>query len=352
MPNSTIYPTEKDLVPVITFTGYGTPVTLQKTNSGSMLDILSITGPIYLTIFLGYLTTRMGLFAKADMQVLGRFVINLALPALLFKVSSQRQLGEIINVSYLFAYLVGSLLVVGGGYLWSRRVGDHSPMASTFNVMGMSCSNSGFVGYPVLLIFLPPIAGVCLALNLIVENLVILPLLLAMAEQSRGGDLPWHRLLLRTLSRLVVNPLIIALIAGVCVSLAGIGLPVTVARTVSLFALSSSALSLFFIGGTLVGVPFRGIGSRIVSILLGKLVFHPLAVFITVLLLPLVGLPALDASMARGAVILAAVPMMSIYSILALKYGQEEVCSAAVLITTTVSFFSLSLLLWGVEYFL
>lgn len=317
-----------------------------------MLNILSITGPIYLTIFVGYLATRMGLFGKADMQVIAKFTINLALPALIFRAVSQRQLGEIINTSYLLAYLVGSLLVVCCGYYWSRRVSGHSATASTFYTMGMSCSNSGFIGYPILLLSLEPIAGVCLALNIIVENLVMIPLFLAMAEQSRGGDLPWHRLFFRTLSRLAVNPMIIALLAGVTVSLAGTGLPVTVVRTVNLFALSSSALSLFFIGGTLVGLPFRGIGPRIFSIVLGKLIFHPISVFIIILVLPLLGLPALDASMSRAAVIMAAVPMLSIYSILALKYGQEEVCSAAMLITTAISFFTLSLLLWGLEHLL
>ena len=317
-----------------------------------MLDILSITGPIYITILIGYLTTRMGLFAKTDMRVLGKFVINMALPALLFRALSQRQLGEIINVSYLLAYLVGTMLVIGCGYFWSRRVDGHSPMTSTFYVMGMSCSNSGFVGYPILLLFLEPLAGVCLALNMIVENLVIIPLILAMAEQSRDEQLPWHRLLLRTLSRLAVNPLILALLAGVTVSLSGIDLPSILTKTVTLFALSSSALSLFFIGGTLVGLTIRGIGSRVLTIVLGKLIFHPISVFIIILVLPLAGLPALDASMTRAAVIMAAVPMLSVYSILALKYGQEDVCSAAMLVTTVSSFFTLSLLLWGLEHLL
>ncbi len=315
-----------------------------------MLDILSITGPIYLTILIGYLTTRLGLFARADMRVLAKFVINLALPALLFRAVSQRQLGEIIDVSYLLAYLGGSLLVVGCGYLWSRRIGGHSPMASTFYVMGMSCSNSGFIGYPILLLFLEPLAGVCLALNMIVENLVIIPLFLAKAEQSRDENLPWRHLLFRTLSRLAVNPLILALLTGVTVSLLGISLPGVFIRTVNLFALSSSALSLFFIGGTLVGLPVRGIGSRVLAIVLGKLIFHPISVFILILALPFMGLPALDASMTRAAVIMAAVPMLSVYSILALKYGQEDVCSAAMLVTTISSFFTLSLLLWGLEH--
>ena len=57
-----------------------------------MFDILAITGPIYITIVLGFITTRLGLFSKADMHVLGRFVINLALPALLFNALAQRPL--------------------------------------------------------------------------------------------------------------------------------------------------------------------------------------------------------------------------------------------------------------------
>ena len=48
-----------------------------------MLSILSITGPIYLAVLIGYACTRLGLFAKADMRLFGKFVINLALPALL-----------------------------------------------------------------------------------------------------------------------------------------------------------------------------------------------------------------------------------------------------------------------------
>ena len=40
-----------------------------------MLAIVSITGPIYLAIALGYVCTRAGLFARADMRVLGKFVL-------------------------------------------------------------------------------------------------------------------------------------------------------------------------------------------------------------------------------------------------------------------------------------
>ena len=78
-----------------------------------MPDILAITGPIYLTIALGFATTRLGLFSKSDLRVLGKFVINLALPALLFNALAQRSLGEILNGRYLLVYAAGSLLALG-----------------------------------------------------------------------------------------------------------------------------------------------------------------------------------------------------------------------------------------------
>ena len=64
-----------------------------------MLDILSVTTPIYLAIATGFLTARFGLFSKSEMRVLGRFVIHIALPALLFNALIQRRFDDL---DYLF----------------------------------------------------------------------------------------------------------------------------------------------------------------------------------------------------------------------------------------------------------
>ena len=152
-----------------------------------MLDILAITGPIYITIALGYFLTRRGLFARADMRVLGQFVINLALPALLFNALAQRKLGDILNGRYMLVYAIGSLATMGLGLLWARRGARQDATVSVFYAMGMCCSNSGFVGYPIALLVIGPVAGVMLGLNMIVENLLLIPLLLALAESSTGS---------------------------------------------------------------------------------------------------------------------------------------------------------------------
>ena len=55
-----------------------------------MLDILGITFPIFATIALGYAAVRVGVFAQSDMKILGKYVLNIALPALLCAAVARR----------------------------------------------------------------------------------------------------------------------------------------------------------------------------------------------------------------------------------------------------------------------
>jgi predicted permease len=159
------------------------------------VDVLALTGPIYLIIAAAYLSVRAGLFVLAEMRVLGKLVINFCVPALVFRSLSQQHPGDVLNVPYLLAYAGGSLTILLGAFLYARRLG-HRPVAlSALQGLGMSASNSAFVGYPIAQQLLGPSAGVALALTMIVENLLMsrspwrLPT--AVAMKSTGGA-PWR----------------------------------------------------------------------------------------------------------------------------------------------------------------
>jgi len=98
---------------------------------------------------------------------------------------------------------------------------------------------------------------------------------------------------------------------------------------------------LFVNGGSLVGMRMVGMIQEVRWITLGKLVVHPLAVG---LMLMVVG--PIEQSLKISAVLLAGMPMLGIYPILAQRHGQEGFCAAALLVTTVVSFFTISLILW------
>ncbi len=308
----------------------------------AVIDILGITGPIYLAIALGYGATRRGVFSKSDMQVFGKFTLNVALPALLFNALSQRRIGEILNGQYLLAYAVGGMVMLLLGLFWARKVQGHSLSYSSMMAMGVSCPNSGFVGYPIMLLTWGPVAGVALALNMVIENLLLIPLLLAVADSDGGQARQWPKVLLQTLKNLTQNPMIWGIVGGFLFSLSGWAMPAPVGRTVDLFAQASAALSLFVIGGSLVGLKAEGLRGTVTPIVLGKLFLSPLVMWAVLLWWVPIDDPAL-----RGAALLtSALPMLGIFTILSQRHGHGAISAAALLVTTVVSFVSLSALLW------
>lgn len=313
-----------------------------------MEGILAITGPIYLVVAAGFAATHFGLFARADMRVFGKYVIFLALPALLFNALSQRSVAEVLNPVFVTAYAAGSVAVMLAGIAWARRTGK--PLsASAIIGMGMSCSNSGFIGFPLVAqLFGPATAGVGLALAMIVENVLLLPLALAIAEMEVAGeDVPASRTarmraaLAQSMRALVRNPLVIGIALGLLFSVAGWRLPEPAAKAVNLFAMSCAAISLFVIGGSLAGASARGMAADVAAVAVGKLLLHPLAVLGALWLLP-----PMARELEIAVVIMAAVPMLGIYPILAQRHGHDTMAAAAQLGTTVASFFTLTALVW------
>lgn len=310
-----------------------------------MLDILTITFPIFAAIALGYGTTRAGVFAASDMRVLGKYVLNIALPALLFSAVGKRDLSEVLNIGYMSAFLVGGLATIAISYLVFAAQGI-GPARRAIGAMGSSCPNSGYVGFPVMLLLFQDKAGVILALNFVIENFFLIPVCLVLLELSRKEDHHSIGKMLRGLFLSVLKrPMVIGLIAGFALMLSGLELPDAANRLLDMLAASSSALALFVIGGSLVGLPMKGNTGLATQITLGKLVLHPALVFGAAILLPMLGLPAVTGDMHTALILSAAMPMFGIYTVLAQEYGHEGLASIALLSATTAAFFTLSALL-------
>lgn len=304
-----------------------------------MLDVLTLTGPVYLLIGIGYLAGRLRLFGAGELRVIGRFVLTVCLPALLFGAVARRRFDEVLDGTYLLAYASGSLAVLAFGVawaLWRRR----APISlAALQGMGMSSSNSGFLGYPILQQVLGAPAATVLALTLLVENLIVLPLAIALADAGGHGSV--RRAFAQAAKGLLRHPLVLAIAAGLVFALAGWRLPQPIERTVQLVGAAAAPVALFVVGGMLVGIRLEGVRGDLARIAVGKLLLHPLAVLAALLLLPPV-----DPALRTGALVLAAMPMLGIYPVLAQKHHHERFCAAALLVTTVLSFFTTSVGLW------
>ncbi len=306
-----------------------------------MLAILAITFPIYAAITLGHAATRWGWFKPSDMRVLGAYVLNIALPALLFRAVATHPPGEVFNPTYMLVFALGGLATIALAWVWFRATGVALARRGVA-VMGTSCPNSGFVGFPVMLLTFPDLAGSILAMNMLVENVVLIPVCLTVIELGREGA---HASVPAKMGGAVVSvlkrPLFMALAAGLVVSVLGLTLPDTVLRLLDMLASSASALALFVIGGSLVGLPLKGNRALAAQITLGKLMLHPAMVALALLLFG----AALPEALRTAVILSAAMPIFTIYTVFAMENHQDGIASIALLGTTLGAFVTLTLLL-------
>lgn len=307
-----------------------------------MAAIFLITGPIFLLIGLGFGAARSGLLSTSEFSALGKFVVNLALPALLFLAIARRPLSETVSVPYMAAYLAAGVVLLGLGTAGMSRLGaGGGDPGAAIAALGMVSPNSGFVGYPILLILLPELAGRVLALNMAVENLAIIPLALFLAERGRHAGQEGAALK-RAFSSLARSPLMLAIAAGALWSLAGPDLPALLLKPLDMLAAASGAASLLVIGGTLA----RGgaFGRETFLVTAGKLVIHPLLAGAAMAALSLIGFGLEDERLRLALLVTAAMPIMGIYPLLALRFGEEARAAAAQVATTALSFVTINFL--------
>lgn len=308
-----------------------------------MLTVLGITFPIFAMVALGYALVARGMFKPADMKTFGTYTMNIALPALVFHAVATRSAAEVFNLDYIGVYLGGALITIALGFAWFTATQD--PARRGVAVMGISCPNSAYIGYALMLVLFPDQAGLIFALNMLVENVVLIPLALAIMElgKPKGVGHPLARLgivLLAVLRR----PLVIGIGLGLVVSLSGISLPGPLERLVTLVSASAAALALLVIGGSLVGLPIKGKRSLAGQIVAGKLLVMPAATAMVLWILGPLGV-TLPADLTIAVILSAAMPMFAVYSVIAQEAGQEGLASLAQAFATTFSFVTLNALL-------
>ncbi|GAB0150877.1 MULTISPECIES: AEC family transporter [Marinobacterium] len=308
-----------------------------------MTDVLSITAPIFIIIGFGYLAVKSGLMPREAMPLLGRFVLYFTLPALIFGTLSQMQVSEVIQFDFLTIYAIGSLGALLGGIALNRLIFNTDLAEASVRGMGMSASNSAFIGYPVLLQVFGSAPTQPFTMALLVENILILPLALILIEYGKrdtGTGEPLLQVWRRIFMRILRSPLIIAILAGlICASLQ-LSIPSALDRSLEMLAMASVGTALFVIGGSLVGTRVNDSLGSISLVAAGKLLLHPLLMLLLVMLWR-----DFDPQLEKAVILAAAMPMLSVFPIIGGNYGYGRQCAGMLLVTTALSFITLTLIL-------
>lgn len=291
--------------------------------------------PLFAVIGLGFVAVRLGLVPAQAVPALGVLVIRLALPALIFLALAGARPAEFFDRALLLAYAAGSLATMGLCVALARFVFRMGRPEVAVIAIGVSMSNSGFMGFPIGQALLgTQTATTVLAHAMLVENLVILPVFLVLLARLQS-DAVSSRALAADLAR---NPLILALAAGVTVSALGITLPGVATATLGLLAHTAAPLALLVIGGMLAGLSGGAPAGPVALILAGKLALHPLAIWAAAAALPGAASPLTSAGM-----LFAAMPMVTIFPLLCARAGAApgRLAAVALMAATLASFFTL-----------
>lgn len=307
----------------------------------NMLTILNVTAPIFLLILVGFVIVKSGIMPREALPGMSRYVLFLALPLLVFQKISQMDIRRIVDADYMLVYGIGCLAAFALVYGVSRYLQQDSVSFAGLKSLGGSFPNSAFIGFPILLQYFDSPPTQAFVMTMLVENILLFPVAFALMETTEDRSADMKQLVVTVTARVLKNPIIIAVCAGVAASLTGLTPPQFVDHGMSLLASSAAPVALVIIGGSLAGVTFS-VKLRDVLLISGvKLVFQPLLMLLLVLFL----VPDLDPVLKQAAVIFAAAPMMSMFPIIGGQYGHQSWCSGVLLMTTVMAFFSVTLMM-------
>lgn len=293
-----------------------------------MAGVLTGFGTIGSIIALGVVLAHIGLLDLKAQHVLSRLSFFVANPALMLTVLSAADVGELLSVS-LAATACGVAACVAvyiplARWVWRRSAGE--------TVIGALCAsyvNAGNLGVPVAAYVLGDAALV--APVLLLQLLVLQPLALMLLDMATAEHrVPWSRALTRPLA----NPLTVAAVVGVALSVVSWELPGPIVEPLTLIAGMAVPAMLLAYGVSLRLGPRPGHGAtawELGTIGLLKLVVQPLVVYLVARFAF-----GLDGHVLLAVTVLSALPAAQNIFVNAVRYGQAVVVARDSIFVTTL----------------
>lgn len=281
--------------------------------------VFNVLLPIFILLFLGYLSVKISLINKEQISALSAFVIRISLPALLLVALASKDLHEIWYPSYFFVYAGVSFVLYLLVFLVFYYVFKHKFSHSAVFAMGGAMSNTGFIGTAILTLLMGNQATIYISLTLIVENVIIVTMVLALAEAGLQQQKNIALLLRQTLLKLLKNPVILSVLLGLSLAFLQVKLPAQLHQALDLLGKTASPIALFVIGGGLVGLSIEKIDMESMFLVFAKMIMMPVAVFTGLSLLPNV-----SKEMLYAGTIIAALPMPAAFAIFSQAYHLDD----------------------------
>jgi len=242
-------------------------------------QLLSTMVPIFGLVALGFGAVRLRMLHEQGVHGLVLFVFNFAIPALLFASLATLELPEDLEWGFVAAYYGGAVLMYALGMLVGRLAFGRDLADQAIFGMCASYSNLVMVGLPVVLMAIGPEGMLPMMLIIAFQSVTFMPITVILIQRGRGWGSVGVRHHTRIALELVKNPIIVSILVGLVVNVAGVPLWPSVTGLLDLLGASAIPCALFALGASLAGYSIRGGGAPTVALTTVKLVLHPVAVW-------------------------------------------------------------------------
>lgn len=309
-----------------------------------MSDVFGLVLPFFGLIFLGLLAARLVRFPGDALGWMNVFVIYVALPALFFQLLSKTPVERLTEWGYIFGTVFTTFVIFALMFTGSVLASRGEIAQSTIRGLAAAYGNIGYMGPGIALLAFGEEAAVPVALIFCFENIMhftIAPLMMALSGKS---ELSLPRLIGQVISKIVLHPFIIATAIGFLAAFTEFRPPAAVDRLLVTLSQAAAPCALFAMGVTLALRPIKRFPSAIVPISVLKLILHPVLCYVA-----LSWIGNFSPTWIYTAVLLAALPTATNVFVIGQQYGVwVERASATVLVTTTLSVFTVTALLYAI----
>jgi malonate transporter and related proteins len=311
-----------------------------------MLSTFLIVLPVFAVIFAGWAARRTGVLGPAATSELNRFVVWLALPALLFDVMASAKPAEIWRPGFIAAFSLGVIVVFAGTVFVRLRMGVKLADAAV-DGLNTGYANTAYIGIPLLLALfgqrgLPPAAIASILTICVLFAAAIATLEFGLAGERAAAGNADRNVLLVVGGRMVRNPIVVAPVLGAVFPLTGMAMPEALDRFVSLLGAAASPCALVALGLFLASKPGASEGGQaapaptashrtVAGIVAVKLLVHPALTWLIATYL--LRLPPFTT---HAAVLIAALPTGTGPFMLAEFYRREAGLTARVMLVSTL----------------
>ncbi len=297
-----------------------------------MLSVLVVVLPIFALILAGWLASRLRVLGPQASGELNRYVVWLALPALLFDIVANARWSEVWRPGFIAVFGLGAVTVFAITLAW-RLLTSRSLADASIAGLNAAYANTAFLGFPLALGALGPASLTPTLIASILTVCVVFAGALVLIEIGQQAERRPGRMALKVAGSLIRNPLLVApALGGVFLAL-GVQPPGPMETFLKLLGASASpcalvAMGLFLaqtregprpaLGATGVLVALKLIAQPLVTWVLATQVFH------------------LDPVLTHAAVLLAALPTGTGPFMVAEFYRLDAGLTARVILVSTV----------------